>query len=100
MKKINPKSSDIDSLKYSILILLHYYDISLHPERISKLKLSKNKYNLNYIPPNEFEVNNPNISLTVFDEKNNNITDLPENNSINKEQIVNINNNGYAAIKC
>ena len=32
--------------------------------------------------------------------KNNNITDLPENNSINKEQIVKINNNGYAAIKC
>ena len=69
MKKINPKSSDIDSLKYSILILLHYYDISLHPERISKLKLSENKYNFKYIPPNEFEVNNPNISLAVFDEK-------------------------------
>ena len=71
MRKINPKSSDSDSFKYSILILLHYYDISLHSERISKLKLFKNKYNFNYITPNEFEVNNPNISLTVFDEKNN-----------------------------
>ena len=71
MRKINPKSSDSDSFKYSILILLHYYDISLHSERISKLKLFENKYNFNYITPNEFEVNNPNIPLTVFDEKNN-----------------------------
>ena len=71
MRKINPKSSDSDSFKYSVLILLHYYDISLHSERISKLKLFENKYNFNYITPNEFEVNNPNISLTVFDEKNN-----------------------------
>ena len=71
MRKINPKSSDSDSFKYSILILLHYYDISLHSERISKLKLFENKYNFNYITPSEFEVNNPNISLTVFDEKNN-----------------------------
>ena len=71
MRKINPKSSDSDSFKYSILILLRYYDISLHSERISKLKLFENKYNFNYITPNEFEVNNPNISLTVFDEKNN-----------------------------
>ena len=27
MRKINPKSSNIDSFKYSILISLHYYDI-------------------------------------------------------------------------
>ena len=52
MRKINPKSSDSDSFKYSILILLHYYDISLHSERISKLKLFENKYNFNYITPN------------------------------------------------
>ena len=71
MRKINPKSSDSDSFKYSVLILLHCYDISLHPERISKLKLFENKYNFNCITPNEFEVNNPNVSLTVFDEKNN-----------------------------
>ena len=28
-KKNQPKSSDIDSFKYSILISLHYYDIFL-----------------------------------------------------------------------
>ena len=70
-RKINPKSSDIDSFKYSILMPLHYYDISFHPERISKLKPFESKYNFNDITPNEFEINNPNISLTVFDENNN-----------------------------
>ena len=70
MSKINPNSSNIDCFKYSILISLHYYDICYHPERISKLKPFQSKYNFNDITPNEFEINNPNISLTVFDEKN------------------------------
>ena len=60
MRKINPKSSDIDSFKYSILILLHYYDLSFYPERISTLKLFENKYNFIDITPTEFEINNPN----------------------------------------
>ena len=70
MRKINPNSSIIDSLKYSILISLHYYNISYHPERISKLKPFENKYNFTDTNRNEFEINNPNISLTVSDEKN------------------------------
>ena len=70
MRKINPNSPIIDSLKYSILISLHYYDISYHPERMSKLKPFENKYNFTDTNRNEFEINNPNISLTVFDEKN------------------------------
>ena len=49
MRKINPKSSDIDSLKYSILISLHYYDISFHPERISKLKPYDNFFDLYFL---------------------------------------------------
>ena len=96
MRKINPKSSNIDSFKYSVLISLHYY-ISYHPERISKLKQFENKYNFTHSTPDEFEINNPNISLTVFDE-NDNITYLPKDNSINKAQIIKINNR-YAAIK-
>ena len=64
MREISLRSSDIDSFKYSILISLHYYDISFHPERISKLKPFENKYNFKNITPNEFETNNPNISLT------------------------------------
>ena len=70
MRKINPKSSDADSFKYSILIYLHYYDISFRPERISKLQPFENKYNFIHITPTEFEINNPNTSLTMLDENN------------------------------
>ena len=97
MRKINTRSSNTDSFKYSILISLHYYDVSYHPERISKLKPFENKY-VTHITLNEFEINNPDISLTVFDE-NNNIIYMPNNNSTNKAQTVKINNYRYAAIK-
>ena len=33
MRKINPKSNNIDSFKYSLPISLHYYDISYHREK-------------------------------------------------------------------
>ena len=98
MRKINPKSSDIDSFKYSILISLHYYDISFHPERISKLKPFENKYNFINITPKEFEINNPNISLTIFDENNKRIY-MTKSNSTNKAQIAKLKNNRYAALK-
>ena len=70
MRKINPKSSDVDSFKYSILFSLHYYDISFHPKRISKLKTFEKHYNFIHITPTEFETNNSNISLTIFNEDN------------------------------
>ena len=98
MRKINPKSSDIDSFKYSILISLHYYNISFHPERISKLKPFENKYNFINITPSDFESNNPNISLTIFDESNKKIY-TTKNNSTNKAQIVKLKNNRYTAFK-
>ena len=68
MRKLNPKSSNIDSFEYSILISRHYYDMSYHPERISKLKPFENKYKFTHSTPNEFEISYSNISLTVFDE--------------------------------
>ena len=70
MRKTKPKSSDIDSFKYPILISLHYYDISFYPERISKLKTFEKHYNFIHITPTEFETNNSNISLTIFDRNN------------------------------
>ena len=70
MRKINPKSLDIDSFKYSILISFHYYDMYFHPERISKLKPFENKYNFIHITPDKIEINSPNTLLTVFDENN------------------------------
>ena len=98
MRKISSKSSDKDSFKYSILISLHSYDISFHPEKVSKLKPFKTKYNFNHTEPKEFEINNPNISLIVFDE-NDKVAYMSKNNNINKVQIVKINNHKYAAIK-
>ena len=98
MRKINPKSSNIDSFEYSVLISLHYYDMSYHPERISKLKPFENKYKFIHSTPNEFEISYSNISLTVFDE-NDNIVYMTKNNSNNKAQIVKIDNNRDAAIK-
>ena len=38
---------------------------------MSKLIPFENKYNFNYNTPKEFEINNPNVSLTIFDENNN-----------------------------
>ena len=98
MEKINPNSSDIDSFKYSISISLHYYDIYFHPERISKLKPFENKYNFIHITSNEFETNNSNISLTIFDENNKRLFSS-RNNSANKAPIVKLKKDRYAAIK-
>ena len=77
-----------------MLISLHYYDINYHPERISMLK----PFNVNHNTFKEFEINNPNVSLTIFDEHNN-VSYMSKNNSTNKVQIVKINNYIYAAIK-
>ena len=51
MRRINSKSNNSDSLKYSILIALHYYDIPYHREKTSKLDAFANKYNFNDINP-------------------------------------------------
>ena len=98
MRKINPKSSNEDSFKYSILCSLHYYDITNHHERISKLKSFENQYNFINNTAKDFEIDNPNISLTVYDEDNKIIHHLI-NNSTNKANIVVINDYRYAAIK-
>ena len=52
-RKINPKSSDVDSFKYSILVSLHWYDISFHPQRISKPKTFEKRYNFIHITTTE-----------------------------------------------
>ena len=48
--------------------------------------------------PSEFEINNSNISLAIFDESNKKIF-ITKNNSANKAQIVQLKNNRYAALK-
>ena len=99
MRIINiSKSTNEESFKYSIFISLYYYDILCHPERITKFKPIQNKYNFTHNTPNEFELDKPSISLTIFDEDNK-IIYFANNNSDNEAQIVKINKYRYAGIK-
>ena len=65
MRSINPKCSNNVSFKYSILILLHYYDLNNHPERINKLNKYINKYIFSTSNYRDFQINNQSITLTV-----------------------------------
>ena len=95
MKSINPKCTNKNSFKYTILISLHYYDLNRHKERTNKhshsqlnkysySRLNKYSHKYNFKSVNEmnkyitFE-NNNNISLTVYDE-NKQIIYQPKNN--------------------
>ena len=98
MKSINPKCSNEDSFKYSILISLHYYDVKLHKERINQLYKYINNYNFESNNYQKFENNNQSISLNVYDE-NHNLIHKSINNSNKKACIVKINNNRYHALK-
>ena len=97
MRTKNPKCTDNESFKYSILISLYYYDLNVHKERTNQLNKCINNYNFKSNNYNDFENNNPNISLTVYDEHNE-ILYEPINKSNNKAYIVKINNR-YHALK-
>ena len=71
MRKINPKCDNNDSSMFSILISLHYYDISCNPERISKLRSYINNYNFTDTSAKGFEVNNQHVSSEILDEDGN-----------------------------
>ena len=94
MRTINPKCTNKDSFKYSILISLHYYDLNNHKERINQLNKYMNKYNFTSNNYNDFENNNPYISLTVYDEYEQ-ILYKSLNNSNNKAYIVKMNHDTY-----
>ena len=98
MRSINPKCSNNELCKYSILISLHYYDLKNHPERINKLNKYLNKYNFYTTNQRDFENNNQSISLTVYNE-NKEIIYTPKNNTDNKAYIIKINNHRYNALK-
>ena len=98
MRSINPKCTNDESFKYSILISLHYYDLKHHLERINQLKRYENRYIFktnNYIA---FENNNPSISLNVYNEYG----DLLQRATYSTNNIpykLKINNNRYHAFK-
>ena len=97
MRTINPNSNDIDSFMYSILISLHCNDIPNNPQRRSNLNKYESKYNFSHTEPIQFEWNNPNISLNIYNTQNEQIYSSISY-SQNKANIIHI-NNGYAAIK-
>ena len=66
MRIIKIDSSNGDSFKYAILYSIYYDDILRRPERISMLIPFENKYNFSQNTSKEFEMDNPNISLTGF----------------------------------
>ena len=70
MRKINPKSNNKNSFKYSILISLHYYNTPYHGEKTTKLDAYADNYNFTNTNPTDFEKNNPNISLNIPNEDN------------------------------
>ena len=95
MKSINPKCTNNDSFKHSIIISLHYYDLNTHKERINQLNKYINTYNFKSNNPCGFEINNPNISLTVYNDFDEIIYDS-KNKSNNKACIIKINNRYHA----
>ena len=98
MRKINPKCSDDESFMYSIIISIHYYDISHNPERISFLRPYIKNYDFTDITSQKVEVNNANISLTVIDDDKN-ILHISHNISSIRGKIVKLKNNRYTTIK-
>ena len=95
MKAINPKCTDADSFKYSMLISLHYHGLYNHKERINQLNKYINNYNFLSNNASDFEINNTCISLTVYNEHNE-IIYKPSDKSNNRACIIKINNRHHA----
>ena len=89
---------DEETFMYSIMISLHYYDISHNPERISTLRPYINNYDFTDIISQNFEMNNSNIYLSIIDDDEY-ILDNSRNISNNRAKIVKLKNNRYATIK-
>ena len=97
MCAINPKCTNKQSFKYSILISLHYHDLKHHPERINQLNKYIHKQSFKSNNYTHFENSNPHIS-SVNDEYGQ-LLHQPINKSKIKASIVKINNYRYNALK-
>ena len=83
-----------------ILLNIQYYAhyiIMISLVILKEYQRYKNRYDFAHNTPPEFEVDNPNILLTVYDE-NDEIIYHTINNSKNKVKIVKINNHRYHTI--
>ena len=70
MRTINPKCSNEDSFKYSILISLYYYELNTHKEKIYQLEKYLNNHNFESDNYDTFENISSFIWLRVYDENN------------------------------
>ena len=84
---LNPKSNDNKSFQYSITLALYHKEIGKNFNRITKIKPYVNNFNWNNInfPPIKqdyatFEINNENISLNIYELKNEKISQLYKSN--------------------
>ena len=68
MRTINPKCSNEDSFKYSILISLYYYELNTHKEKIYQLEKYLNNHNSESDNYDTFENISSFVSLRVYDE--------------------------------
>ena len=98
IKTINPKCTNENSSKYSILITLHYYELNTHKEIINQLNKYINYYKFTSNNYATFENNNPSISLSVYDEYGK-LLQKSLNNSSKKAYMIKINNHRHHALK-
>ena len=98
IKTINPKCTNENSSKYSILITLHYYELNTHKEIINQLNKYINNYKFASNNYATFENNNPSISLSVYDEYGK-LLQKSLNNSSKKAYMIKINNHRHHALK-
>ena len=68
MRSTNPKRTNEDSSKYSILISWYYYELNTHKERINQLEKYLNNHKFESNNYDTFENINPFILLKVYDE--------------------------------
>ena len=98
IKTINPKCTNENSSKYSILITLHYYELNTHKEIINQLNKYINNHKFTSNNYATFENNNPSISLSVYDEYGK-LLQKSLNNSSKKAYMIKINNHRHHALK-
>ena len=105
---LNPRSNDNKSSQYSIALSLYYKEIGNDFNRITKIKPYINNFNWNNInfPPikqdyENFEINNPEIALNVYQINNEKITQFYKSNynKIKEVNLLLLENKHYVCIK-
>ena len=105
---MNPKNNDNKSFQYSITLSLYYKEIGNNFNRTTKIEPCINNFNWINIkfPPikqyyENFEINNENLSLNIYELDNEKICQLYKSNH-NRQEVINLlllENKHYVSIK-